>query len=187
MEMIYIEDKNFIDKNEIKLINKVLYDVNTPWYLQPFAEDKNKLNPLFTHSIIRRPEDRDEDELFKSSPEHRGIFIHLLTKFCKKNNYKLDEMLRCAINFTFDNNTEKCGVHQDHDRPYHQLLIYLNEADENAKTIVLDDDEKTVLKEIKPEAFKGVLFDGKPHYHYFPKKGFRIVVVYTFTGKLCTS
>ena len=79
--MIYIEDKNFINENEIKLINKVLYSESTPWFLQPYAEDKNKFNPLFTHTIIRRPEVRDEGEVFNSNIEGIHIFIHLLIKF----------------------------------------------------------------------------------------------------------
>ena len=185
--MIYIEDKNFISDPEKQRIKDTLFDESMPWFLQPYAENKSKFNPLFAHTIIRRPSVREKGEVFNSNPKHRDIFMHLLFSFCQKNNYQLDEILRCAINFTFDNDSEKCGIHQDHDIPYHQLLIYLNEADENSKTVVLDDDEKTVLKEIKPEAYKGVLFEGKPHYHYFPKKGFRIVAVYTFTGKLCTN
>ena len=185
--MIYIEDKNFIDDEQKRIIKETLYNENMPWFLQPYAEDKNVFAPIFNHSIIRRPGVREDGEVFNSNFEHRSIFMALLTKFCKKNNYELNEILRCSINFTFDNNSEKCGIHQDHDVPYHQLLIYLNDSDENSKTVVLDDDRKTVLKEIKPEAYKGVLFEGKPHYHYFPKKGYRIVCVYTFTGKLCTS
>ena len=178
--MIYIEDKNFINENEIKLINKVLYSESTPWFLQPYAEDKNKFNPLFTHSIIRRPEVRDEGEVFNSNPEHRGIFMHLLTKFCKNNNYKLDEMLRCAINISFWNDTQKCEIHSDHIFPHCQLLICLNDTDPNSETVILDDDKKTELLRVKPKKYKGIYFENKPHYHYYPRSGYRAMLVYTF-------
>ena len=41
------------------------------------------------------------------------------------------------------------------------------------------EDNKKILK-IKPEKYKGVCFDGQPHYFKFPKSKIRLVVVFTF-------
>ena len=62
-----------------------------------------------------------------------------------------------------------------------QLIIYLNQPqDTNSKTVVLDEDKETILKEIVPEQFKGVCFETKPHYLYYPRYGYRVICVYTF-------
>jgi hypothetical protein len=59
--------------------------------------------------------------------------------------------------------------------------VYLNNPqDKDSKTIILNKKEDTVLKEIKPKQFRGVMFDSLPHYHIMPKKGERIVFVITF-------
>ena len=106
--------------------------------------------------------------------------MNLLENFAKKNNIPSGEFLRCSINFTFADKNERSEIHQDHDFPHKQLIIYLNESDKKATTVILDDDKKTVLKEIEPEQFKGVCFENKPHYLNYPKKGYRVICVYTF-------
>ena len=51
------------------------------------------------------------------------------------------------------------------------------ECDKKSYTVI-----KNGKKEIKvrPEKYKGVCFDNQPHYLYFPKKGLRAVMVFTF-------
>ena len=99
----------------------------------------------------------------------------------KKNLQQLKEILRIAVNLTY-NNGEKCSpIHQDHHFPHNQLLVYLNTPiDKNAKTVIYDNNEKTILKKITPEKFKGVCFENKPHSLIHPTKGDRLVLVYTF-------
>ena len=40
--------------------------------------------------------------------------------------------------------------------------------------------DKQIIKEIYPEKYKGVLFEGLPHYLHYPKKGNRIILIATF-------
>jgi len=78
---------------------------------------------------------------------------------------------------------EVCPTHQDHHFDHYQMLIYVNDMkDKDSKLVILDDDEKTILKEVYPDKFKGLIFDNKPHYHYYPKQGTRWVMVCTFMG-----
>jgi hypothetical protein len=84
-----------------------------------------------------------------------------------------------CINLTFNNGTKKCPIHQDHEYPHKQLIIYLNDADIDSKTIILDKKNK-VLKKITPEKYKGVCFENLHHYMIYPKKGERVVLVTTF-------
>ena len=42
------------------------------------------------------------------------------------------------------------------------------------------DKNKQIIKEIYPEKYKGVLFEGLPHYLHYPKKGNRIILIATF-------
>ena len=45
------------------------------------------------------------------------------------------------------------------------------------QTVIIDGDSEI---KITPKLFKAVMFDNKPHYHYFPKQGHRVVGVFTF-------
>ena len=98
--------------------------------------------------------------------------------FVLKNNIEVKEVLRCAINLTFNTMEEKCPTHDDHDYPHKQFLMYLNDCfDKNAKTVILKNNEKL---EIVPEKFKAICFDSAPHYMIYPKKDIRVVLVVTF-------
>ena len=173
--MFFVEDKNFLNLEQKEFIEKNVLSSFFPFYFQK----KTISNSILTHIIKVAPEIRKEGEVFNSS--FGNIFEDMLKTFCKKNNIEFKESLRIAVNFTYNNGVDFCPTHLDHEFPHKQLLIYLNDPlDKKTKTVILDDDEKTILKEVYPEKYKGVCFENKPHYHYYPKIGERIVAVYTF-------
>lgn len=176
--MFFIEDENFmLDKDKEFIEKKIFESQNFPFYFQPFQTMFDK-KPVFVHQILRRPEKRNPDEIFNSP--YKDNFISILNSFCKNNNLKYNEMLRCAINISFWNEDQKCEIHHDHTFPHCQLLICLNDTDPNSETVILDDDKKTELLRVKPKKYKGIYFENKPHYHYYPRSGYRSMLVYTF-------
>jgi hypothetical protein len=102
----------------------------------------------------------------------------VLENFCKKVGYKYKEIFRISVNLTFNIGLKHSVVHCDHKFPHKQVLIYLNDCDPEAFTFILDKKNK-VIKKIKPEKFKGIMFDRQPHYLKYPKHKERIITVYT--------
>jgi hypothetical protein len=179
--MFYVEDNNFLKNEHISFIESILYSKvfpTMPFYYQSNSTENDKLS--FLCNVIKdRPEYTQPNQ--KINSPYYGTFRDILITFCTKNKINFREILRIAVNITYNNAAQTCPIHNDHDYPHKQLLLYLNDPlDKESKTVVLDDDKKTILKEITPERFKAVCFDNKPHYHYYPKMGERIVAVYTF-------
>lgn len=174
--MFYKESKNFLTKENISFIKKVILNHSFPFYLAPRVTNKDKHRVMF-HILLNRPEESKAEERL-NSPYYEDAF-NLVKSFFNKFNIKNVEILRMCINFTFNNGTKKCPVHQDHKYPHKQLIIYLNDADTNSKTIILDKKGR-ILKKITPEKYKGICFENLPHYMIYPKKGERVVLVTTF-------
>ena len=177
--MFYIEDKNFLKENQKEWIERTLftYGSDFPFYLHSSATPGDSCSSLH-HVVIRREEERENNILRNS--KYSIYFEDILKTFCQKNNITLNEILRINVNFTYNNGYEKCPIHLDHDFPHNQLILYLNDCDKDSKTVVLDDDNKTILKESIPEKYKGICFESKPHFHYYPKSGNRVILVCTF-------
>ena len=189
--MFFVEDKNFLNQKHIDFVETQINKSLFPFYYQPYVTEEQalesflkngndyKVEPALAHTLLVRKEHRGPMDGPNSSSY--DIFNDMLMTFCEKNSIEYKETLRAAVNLTFPNGIEKCDVHQDHNYPHKQLLIYLNEVrDKNSKTVILDTDNKTILKEIVPEKYKGVCFSSMPHFHYFPKIGCRMVCVFTF-------
>lgn len=174
--MFYKESKNFLTKENIHFIENVILNHNFPFYLAPRATDDDDHRVMF-HNLLNRPEEFKPEERL-NSPYYEDIF-NLVKSFFNKFNIKNVEILRMCVNLTFNNGAKKCPAHQDHKYPHKQLIIYLNDADPNSKTIILDK-KGNVSKKITPEKYKGVCFENLPHYMIYPKKKERIVLVTTF-------
>jgi hypothetical protein len=175
MTFLIKQSKNFLSKNKKKQIEEVLNTVSFPLYMaQSF---KNSFEyPYLTHVILKRTEDRKDDNC---SSIYADFFLDMLKSFCVKNKIKVNNVFRVAVNMTFNFGVKKSIVHEDHNFDHKQLIIYLNDCDQNSKTILLNNKNK-VIKEITPEKYKGVVFDKCPHYMIYPKTGYRVIVVYTF-------
>lgn len=173
-----IEDKDFLRQEQKDFINNIFLSSNFPYYLnhRSVGEDGNK---YLSHTILKRPEEREKGETFRS--DYSDYAIDIFKTFVVKNRINTEELLRCNINLCFKTKDKDCPIHEDHDYKHRQLLIYLNDPmDKTAKTILLDPTAKKVLHKITPEQYKGVCFDSCPHSFHFPKKDIRVVLVYTF-------
>ena len=174
-----IEDANFLTSIQKKFIDEVILSSSFPYYINNSAVKKDK-NHFLTHGIIKRFENRKEGESIYNSAYFKEA-IDILKTFVTKHNIDCKEILRCSINLTFKTNIDKCAVHRDHNFFHKQLLIYLNDCeDKDAKTVLMNESETSILKEIIPEKFKGVFFESCPHYFIYPKQDMRVVMVYTF-------
>jgi hypothetical protein len=178
-KLYFIEDKNFLEKDQINFLENEILTNNFPWYHNSECVEGDNLSNL-QHIVKIRPEVKKEN-----TPEYNSVygekFFNIFLRFCKKNNISFKKIFRIALNYTYNNGAEFCPIHLDHHFPHKQLLIYLNDPlDKKTKTVILDDDEKTILKEVMPEKYKGICFENKFHYMIYPKIGYRIIIVYTF-------
>ena len=128
--------------------------------------------------------------------DYAKAYEDMLFTFCNRNQITCTEVIRGAINLTYNNGQEKCFPHVDHAEYHKQLIIYLNDPkDKEAHTVIMSKDtphgvygsdgikfppDKYELKRIVPEKYKGVCFENLPHYQHYPRFGDRIVAVFTF-------
>jgi|TARA_R100001460_G_scaffold5058_2_gene14083 hypothetical protein len=177
-----IKEKNCIIKpDDLKIINNLILEEKISFTFKNNSTPRFvKKDFYFEHCIIERKETAINENRNKSIyiENFLRVFVHIFSKF----KIKKAEIYRAAINLTVNNSVKKCSIHYDHYYEHKQILIYLNDCDENAKTVLLNKNNKK-LKEITPKKNKGVLFDYLPHYHYFPKTGYRLVMVITFKEK----
>jgi len=181
--MIFKEDTNFLSDKSKKDIENFVLGEDFPYFLQPQSTTLDN-NQMFTHVVLRRPEERISNEIYNSP--HYQIFLDIFKSFFQKNyeNINLNdiELLRICVNLTFNNGGNKSAVHKDHTYKHYQLIVYLNDADEKSKTVILDENEQ-ILKEIVPKKFKGVMFEDCKHFNFYPITGIRSIIIYTFRFK----
>lgn len=177
-----IIDDDFLSNKDKEFIEEAILTSFFPFYWnanQCYNKDKTPDDIGFLcHTVVKRPELRSKDEPFFNSSlgEH---FVNILDSFSKKNKIKYKEILRIAVNFTFNVGTTKSLIHNDHDFFHKQLLVYLTD-NENASTFLLSKDKKKVIKKVNPKKYRGFMFEDCPHYMQMPEKGKRIVIVFTF-------
>ena len=170
----------FNDKQKNYLKQEIISSNNFPFFLN--SKSVNSVEdyfPFFSHKILNRPEDVEEEKN-RINSNYYDYFFKLFKDLSKRHNFKYSKLLRVSINFTFNSGEKKCPIHSDHEYPHKQLLIYIHNDDLNSFTFIYDKEGKKLLKKIVPTANKGVLWNGSPHYHLTPKKGYRIVLIYTF-------
>jgi hypothetical protein len=178
-KLYFIEDKNFLEKEQISFLENEILTDRFPWYHHPGCVVGDNLSNL-QHIVKIRPEIKKEED-----PEYNSIFgekfYNIFLTFCKKNNVSFKKIFRIALNYTYNPGQSIGSIHQDHNFNHKQLIVYLNDPlDKKSKTVILDDNEKIILKKITPEKYKGICFENKPHYLIYPKIGYRIIIVYTF-------
>jgi hypothetical protein len=173
----YVESENFLSNRNKKFIDNIILKSNFPYVYRTQCVPGDG-NSFLVHNVLERPEKRTSKELYQSKYfEELG---QILISFCRKNNIPLKEMLRVAVNLTFNNGSKQSPIHIDHNYPHKQLIVYFNDCkDKNAYTVILNEKNK-VFKKIKPKQYKGICIDALPHYAIFPKKGERIIGVFTF-------
>jgi len=168
-----IIDKNFLTEYQKDFIENFMLKDNFPFYIQPCTLEDDSI-PILAHTCKRR------DSKEWNTP-NKKMFIEILDSFCSKNKIKYKNIFRCAVNLTFYPGVSTAGIHVDHPGVEHkQLLIYCNDPEDKKSFTVICNKKKKPIKKIKPEQFKGVYFGDNPHYHFYPKKGLRVALVYTF-------
>jgi len=171
--MNLIEDNNFLSNTHKQYIEKEILGEEFPYYYTQAFDDGY---PFLCHTILQRPEMRNHNNF--NSQKHSEFFIDIFKTFCNKNNIKYSSLFRVAVNLTFNLKHKKSTTHVDHDFDHKQLIIYLNDCDKKAKTILLKNNKK--FAEITPKKYKGACFDKCKHYMIYPKSNARIIVIYTF-------
>ena len=175
--MFYKESNDFLTDENKKFINEILLSNSFPFYRNFTLTSPEDKNIFLCHVLLVRPEERIYKDHINSL--YFSETLKIILSFFNKFKIKHKEILRMSINYTYNNGVDKCPVHQDHEYPHKQIIIYLNDADSSSKTVILDKNDK-ILKEIIPQKNKGICFDNKPHYHFYPKKGERIILIATF-------
>ena len=173
------KNDNFLSKDNIKFINETVLSNTFPFYFANTITNCEDTNYFFlSHVVQNRLEDYPLNEVM-NSPNYFYPTIDILNNFLKSINEKCNFFLRIAYNFTFNNGNVKSQIHKDHEYKHKQIIIYLNDADPESKTCIVDDNDK-IIKEITPDKFKGICFNDVNHFHYFPKKGFRVILIATY-------
>ena len=176
--MNLIEDKNFLKKESINFIETIILGNNFPFFLNKNTVAKDN-NSFMSHVVLKRIEERKNKNKNKINSSYYSNFVKILNEFTEKNNINYKEIFRIAVNFSYKNNSKCSPIHVDHEFPHKQLLVYLNTV-KDAFTVIYDESKNRILKKIIPMKYKGVCFDGLPHAGFFPEKGEKIVIVYTF-------
>tara|TARA_B100000424_G_scaffold265996_1_gene256477 strand:- start:59 stop:571 length:513 start_codon:yes stop_codon:yes gene_type:complete len=169
---MYKENKDFLKQSQIDFIEKNIMGVNFPMFLQSKSvNDTDKSDSYFEHTILKRIENQRYDEAINSI--HYDAIKDILDTFLKSIGEKANFYTRISINATFNNGYEHSTPHTDHNYDHKQVIIFLNDADENAETVIGD-------SRIKPEKYKGICFGYENHHMIFPKSGVRYVLVATY-------
>jgi hypothetical protein len=175
--VFFKEHKKFLTKKNKEFIEKTILNNNFSYYLNNSSVEGDNCEYM-SHVVLKRPEDKKEKDLEYNSFYYPQI-IDIINSFFKKTKIEYKELLRIAVNLTYNNGHKKCEQHYDHKYDHKQLIIYLNNPlDKESKTVIIKNDK--VYKEIYPEQYKGICFGKEKHYMHYPKFGNRVILVCTF-------
>jgi hypothetical protein len=179
--LLFKTNKKFLTTSNINFI-KELTTTKFPFFLNSHSLAKsNKCDYWFEHMVLKRLEFTDNsNNAINTEPVILDNTMDILNNFCNAINEKPYFFTRITYNLTFFHGFDKTSKHYDHHYDHKQIIIYLNDCDKISKTIILDKNEKDILKEIVPEKNKGICFNKFPHYNHYPKTGIRLVLVATF-------
>ena len=170
--MKIIKDKDFLTDKHKHFISEFLLKSDFAYFIQPRSTfDDNYI--MMEHICLRR---YDKHWNTANVEMYEGI----LNTFCQKHKIRCKKILRCSVNLTFNVGVEKSLVHRDHKDSHKQLLIYCNNPMDKESCTVILDKKRNPIEKIKPIQYSAVSFGENHHYHYYPKKGHRVVLVYTF-------
>lgn len=181
---MFKQSKNFLSKKSKKFINEIVLAPGIfPFYqahVHPY-HNKGDGRKFMSHIILSRPDfDNNKHQAPVWNSKYYIEFIDIINEFCEQQKIKIEKFYRMNVNFAYNTGNETSDIHVDHDFPYHQIIVYLDDAeDKNAETVILNKKHK-IIKRIKPIQYQGIFFDSKPHYIKFPKFGQRVTLIATF-------
>ena len=181
--------------NKLK-INSSVYSVlkdkinnnSFPWYEGNTPTDYSPNITFLYHEIVTR-DGNINSFLYDDCKK-------LLDDLTKQLNISINKILRCCVNFTYNQSVKNCDFHVDHDFPHKTCIVYLNTLDhaatcicdekyEKGKQVALPASSINFMKyqSILPEEKTFIYFDGlQYHANEYPNCGKqRKVIVYTFT------
>ena len=180
MKKIYKENKIFLSKFNKDFLQNIILNNNFPFYLENKTTGEEEDNMWFSHKVLERLE--KSKNLQKAITSNENIYIQtldILNNFCKSIDEKPNFFTRINYNLSFNNGKEHSGWHIDHPFYHKQIIIYLNECDPDAKTCIMQESSKEIIK-VTPEKFKGICFENLKHTAMHPKFKNRITLVATF-------
>lgn len=140
---------------------------------------------FMSHVLLVRPEDRETDK------NDRGVrskyFFDLmagLVEYHKKSEMNLGvQILRAAVNMTYNNGHREGNWHKDHDYPHKHMIIYLNTPEDKTAVTEIKQDDGEIMR-VEPKKWRAVIMDDHEHRAIYPEKGDRWVLVITYTEEL---
>jgi len=175
--MFFIEDKNFLNKEQKLFIDNVFNTKPIAFYYQKHSSENDNRSVL-CHQLISRKNYRNT--LPYKMSDFTDSFVDIFDSFIKNNNLVYKEIHRMAINFSYNNGYRKGDIHVDHEYPHKQVLICLNKPlDPTCDTVILNKNNR-IIKKVMFEQYKGFAFDAHKHYQLYPKKGIRLMLVTTY-------
>lgn len=147
-----------------------------PWFYQR-ATDNYK---FFGHAFMKRNYDPSYIGQGDINSDYYNLAKSIFDKFCTDNNVLYKTILRSSANCALPFAEEYSDIHVDHEFDHKVFLLYLNDV-ANGETCLFDND-KNLIKTIKPEKYKGVIFDGKINHaiRSCAINQIRLVLVFTF-------
>ena len=159
-----------------------------PWYEGHTPTDYSPNITFLYHEVVTRD-------------GHVNSFLYddckkLLDDLTKQLVIPLNKIIRCCVNFTYNQPVKNCDFHVDHDFPHKSCIVYLNTLDhaathiceekyKNGQQVALPASSINFIKyqSILPEEQTFIYFDGlQYHANEYPDCGKqRKVIVYTFT------
>jgi hypothetical protein len=149
----------------------------------PFYIRKSTRNiTILMHSLMLRTIGGGSGKIVSS---YYAPFYDIFKSFCSQNNIKVEKVLRATVNYTLFENGLSAYPHVDHAFPHFNFVLYLNDC-VGGHTLIYGkgEEEGKVIKSIRPEKYKAVIFSGESHaVSEIEPSEQRIVVVFTFTSQ----
>jgi len=156
---IYVEYKNIISKEISNKLELIMSGNNFPWFYQDNTVSDE--SDYFKNKKFKKYDTGQFTHIFVNSEKINSPFFNevynILQIFSKKTNTIFD-ILRCKANMQLKKNNKKHNIpHKDMFESHLVLIYYVNDSD--GDTILFDKNYK-IVKKIKPEKGKFLLFDG---------------------------
>jgi hypothetical protein len=151
-----------------------------PWYwvggqtviVPPPPVPLGQNSPYFSHTLLRRPEDRTG-----SSSDHSKYlepFIEIFHRWTLENDISYSKILRANLNLNIVSLDGFTVPHVDHDYPHFNFIMYLDDSPD-ADTVIFSNDfsQYTSYSAVK---YTAITFNAQWHAHKYPKPGTRRTV-----------
>lgn len=183
-----IENKNFLSKNDIESYYDLVSSQEFPYYFHPVTSvntnskyqclDVGKyIDPFFVHSLY-------SNDNYIISNNYFHFLIRPFFIFAEKENVDIKTILRAKVNLSLSNPLDiKSSPHVDYPFDHNVFIYYFNDSD--GDTIVYNEkydgnDPKNLSEmfRIKPEAGKGIMFNGlRYHAPSVPKESSHRIIL----------